>query len=234
MIKPTKIILAYHGIGDNDKFLEVSESAFKQQINYLKDKGFIFLHINDLLTFKKKAISLVFDDGLSSIIKVEGFLKEKQIKFGVSLTSDKLEDNNNDYLKVKDLLRFDKCEFYSHGKTHCDLINISKSKLQEELIISKQIIEEKIGQKINTFVYPFGKYNISIVEAVKDSGYNIGLSLLPFHFSSLSNKLILPRININSFIGMIRFKFFISQFGNIYLYMAFLKRRIFRQNYLKM
>jgi len=233
MIRPHKNILVYHGIGDKDEFLEVSENSFKKQINYLLSSDFSFLSLEDLLKSSIKSITLVFDDGLKSVLKVKNFLEDKNIPFALSLISEKLSSEDEEYLKVSDLLEFKNCEFYSHSSNHIDLTQLSNSRLEQEITSSKFILEGQLNRPINTFVYPFGKCNQKVLEIVSEAGYKSALGLLPFHLSCRSNVLCLPRLNINSFIGFNKFRFFVSNLGNFYLHLVFMKRRILGQDYLK-
>ena len=49
----------------------------------------------------------------------------------------------------------------SHSYNHKDLTEENVD-LQEEVILSKEILERKLGSEISTFVYPFGKTNKNI------------------------------------------------------------------------
>ncbi len=51
----------------------------------------------------------------------------------------------------------------SHSYSHKNLVD-DKVDLEEELVLSKQILEEKLDIKVESFVYPFGKYNQSILD----------------------------------------------------------------------
>lgn len=51
-----KFILVYHSISDNpklDNFINTPLYIFKQQITYLLSKGFVPLHLEDLLKYKE-------------------------------------------------------------------------------------------------------------------------------------------------------------------------------------
>jgi peptidoglycan/xylan/chitin deacetylase (PgdA/CDA1 family) len=51
----------------------------------------------------------------------------------------------------------------SHSHSHVNLLEKGVD-LEEELVISKNILEEKLGIKIESFVFPFGKYNEEIAK----------------------------------------------------------------------
>lgn len=55
----------------------------------------------------------------------------------------------------------------SHSYSHCAIAGDGAVDLDLELVKSKQILEEKLGIKVLTFVYPFGKYDKSAFDVVK-------------------------------------------------------------------
>ena len=131
-----------------------------------------------------------------------------------------------------DLLKFKNCEFYSHSNSHSDITKLSSNEQEQELVASKFILEKQLNQEINSFVYPFGRYNQEVLKMIKMTGYKNALGLLPFHLSSRSNSLCLPRLNINGLVGFNKFKFLVSRLGSLYLHLAFIKRKILGQDYL--
>jgi peptidoglycan/xylan/chitin deacetylase (PgdA/CDA1 family) len=56
--------------------------------------------------------------------------------------------------------------FGSHSHSHVNLLEDNVD-LDLELRVSKEILEEKLNTKIESFVFPFGKYNQNILEKAK-------------------------------------------------------------------
>ncbi len=50
------------------------------------------------------------------------------------------------------------------------MYNLTEAQLIDEIINSKNKLEE-MGFEIKTFVYPFGEYNSTIIEYVREAGY---------------------------------------------------------------
>lgn len=50
----------------------------------------------------------------------------------------------------------------SHSHSHVNLLEKGVD-LEEELVLSKKILEDRLNIKVNSFVFPFGKYNEKIV-----------------------------------------------------------------------
>ena len=62
-------------------------------------------------------------------------------------------------------------EIGDHTKNHPHLTKLDQSKLNEELIQSKNTLERNLSVVVSDFAYPYGNYNSKIIEAVKNSGY---------------------------------------------------------------
>jgi len=57
-------------------------------------------------------------------------------------------------------------ELGSHGLRHIDLSSISLdvALLEEEILVSKEILESLFNVKINSLCYPFGSFYIIIIK----------------------------------------------------------------------
>ena len=53
----------------------------------------------------------------------------------------------------------------SHSYSHCNLLQ--SRDVDTELLKSKEILEEKLHINVNTFVYPYGRFNASIADSVR-------------------------------------------------------------------
>ena len=53
----------------------------------------------------------------------------------------------------------------SHSYSHCNLLQ--SPDVEYELVESKRILQEKLGTEVETFVFPWGRFNASIVEHVR-------------------------------------------------------------------
>ncbi len=59
----------------------------------------------------------------------------------------------------------------SHLVGHKDLTSLDAAMADQELLRSKQFIEERIGEECSSFCYPWGKHDDQSVEAVRRAGY---------------------------------------------------------------
>lgn len=99
-----RIILVYHDLGENDKFLQVSLNDFHKHINYLLSKKYNFCDIDEILNAKKgKNIAIMFDDALINIKDAIKIMEEKKLKYNIAVITNNLD--NKKYLREEELLK---------------------------------------------------------------------------------------------------------------------------------
>lgn len=69
--------------------------------------------------------------------------------------------------ELKEMLASGLIRVASHGHTHTNLLE-PKVDLKREILNSKQILEKKLKTEVESFVFPFGKYNLDLVKKVKE------------------------------------------------------------------
>lgn len=139
----------------------------------------------------KNPICLVFDDGYYDFYKLVFPLLQKYnvkallavvpsvILDDVDTTDEKrLQYEHNDlfkyyekgtfctYKELKEMIDTDLVQVVSHSYSHKNLVEDNLD-LKEELLKSKKVIEEKLNIKVESFVFPFGKYNQNILDETK-------------------------------------------------------------------
>ncbi|MEM2911608.1 MAG: polysaccharide deacetylase family protein [Candidatus Bathyarchaeia archaeon] len=61
-------------------------------------------------------------------------------------------------------------EIASHTKTHPYMLNLTHERLIDEIANSKKALTQ-LGFNVKTFVYPYGEWNQTIIDYVKEAGY---------------------------------------------------------------
>ena len=106
-----------------------------------------------------------------------------------------------DFEQLINLSKNELIEIGSHTLTHAKLTTLNNSEIYNELKNSKEIIEKKIGKKVNFLAYPYGsqnEVNDNIIQIAKQVGYEMAFSP-----KVLLNKKIffdIPRYNIDNYI----------------------------------
>ena len=172
----------YHHI-NSDKYSNSLE-IFESHLEYLV-KNYNIVVPGDKL--KGNDVCLTFDDAFFDFYYyVFPLFKKYKIKVILAVPSDYiLESSSIDALKRLDVSHddtYDKKESFctyeelqemvdstyliiaSHSSSHC---NLQKSNnLESEIINSKKILEKRLNIKVDSFIYPFGKYNDEVVSMV--------------------------------------------------------------------
>lgn len=137
----------------------------------------------------QKSICLVFDDGYYDFYKyIYPLLKKYKLKalLGVvpkyilddttKTDSLRLEYEHNElfkqyknatfctYKELKEMQESGFVQVVSHSYSHKNLTEEGVD-IEKELLTSKTILEEKLNIKVESFIYPFGKYNQEILNA---------------------------------------------------------------------
>jgi peptidoglycan/xylan/chitin deacetylase (PgdA/CDA1 family) len=81
--------------------------------------------------------------------------------------------NHEELMELLDSWLF---EVQSHSLTHSVMSAISNESKIQEICGSKWKLEDQFHRPINTFVYPWGKYNSNVLKVVEECGYRFGLT----------------------------------------------------------
>jgi len=124
--------------------------------------------------FDQAMISLTFDDGWVSVYdNARPILNQAGIKPSLYLVSTFLDGSDPMYMNAAQMLQMQNegYEIGSHTKTHAFLSELSQSEMVDEVAGSRRDLMAMGASPVETFVYPYGDYNTSVVQAVKDAGY---------------------------------------------------------------
>lgn len=67
--------------------------------------------------------------------------------------------------ELREMIASDHVVAASHSYNHVDLTRPNIN-LTQEIVQSKQVLEQKLNRQVNTFVYPFGKWNLDLHHAI--------------------------------------------------------------------
>src|SRR5437763_11129959 len=193
------VIFGYHRLVNSVRRpdTEITPAAFEAQMQELKNKGIAVIPMQDFLAWRRgekaippKSAIITFDDGWKSqydvawpimkkfnypftlFIYTEG-IKPGHFSGGESLTWEQLAEMRDAGVDIQ-----------GHTATHSDLRKpydkIAKKRLspeeyeewlQREIVGSKQMIEQKLGVKVNCFAVPYGFHNDHIRDVAMKAGY---------------------------------------------------------------
>ena len=103
--------------------------------------------------------------------------------------------------------------FQSHSVTHTALRSLNDSEIEDEMVRSKNILEEHTGKKVNSFSYPYGSEKSIGKRAPKIASkhYNSAVTLIRGRLRK-NNPFYLPRIDLyqDDFLSLVRLKVILS------------------------
>ena len=67
-------------------------------------------------------------------------------------------------------------EFGGHTLTHPKLAELNIEDARREILESKEILDKKLGRKMNVFAYPYGSLNENVKSVVKEAGYQFAVA----------------------------------------------------------
>jgi peptidoglycan/xylan/chitin deacetylase (PgdA/CDA1 family) len=182
-------ILAYHSISntphDGTLRWSVSPGDFEEHMALLRERGHIPLTISryaDALRGRArmpgKPVLVTFDDGFADLATTALPLLRR---YGIAATAYVITERVNakpsrdrdftlDWDQLVEL-RAAGVEIGSHSHTHRALDCLNQSDLRDELVASRQLLEDGLHERVQSFAYPYGYHSKAVREAVHAAGY---------------------------------------------------------------
>ena len=240
----------YHEIvqGEPQEIHAVTAAAFKEQMKWLRDNDYRVIKLVDqinadtsLPSTSSRTVALTFDDGyLDNYSNAWPILDEFGFTATIFLVSNYVGETSTwreGAFSHAPLLGWDQARemsaagitFGSHSATHPDLSTLARDDEKKELLRSKEQIEEHIGEPVDTFSYPFSRYNPATMSLVKETDFKAACTYQPFYVGSagrdpfeLQRIGILANDTLEDFSAKVRGSFF----RQMYWYRRLLSQRV--------
>ena len=194
------IVFGYHRFVEKVRRpdTEITPAAFEAQMKELKDRGITVIPMQDFLAWRKSEKSipprcavLTFDDGWKSQYEVAlPILKKYNYPVTLFIYTEGVRGGHfggGEALTWEQLgeMRDAGADIEAHSATHQDLRKpydkVAKKRLsppeydqwlQNEVGGSKNLLEQRLGIKVNCFAVPYGFYNGKVKDVCKAAGYD--------------------------------------------------------------
>lgn len=177
-------ILLYHHISDTiDTQYNVRPENFAAQMKWLYDNGYQTVTIAEVAeairnqkSLPTRPVVITFDDGYLDVYQnAYPVLQQYDYVATFYIIANTVDTRKN--LSTNKLLNLIQSgwEIGSHSMTHVDLNE--NDQWETEIVGSKDLLEEKLGVKIETFAYPYGLAKPSVIAYTIDSGYAAAVGL---------------------------------------------------------
>lgn len=120
-----------------------------------------------------KIVTTSWDDGFKESFEVADLLAERGLAGTFYVPLKAIEDDSGRLLNVEDIKRLSKrFEIGAHGVTHKPFTEMDNGEWEVEVELPKHILEPLIGVDIRGLAYPWGRFNMAVIESVKRVGYD--------------------------------------------------------------
>jgi len=238
-------ILTYHSLDDSGATLSTPPRIFAAQMQSLHERGIQVSPLSQVWQVlhgqagKEPLVVLTFDDGFRNVYEY-GFpvLQYYGFPATVFLVTDYCGALNAwpgqpAAVERRPLLGWPEVRemsaagisFGSHTRTHPDLRGVTREKIEEELVGSKQAIEDAIGRPVDTFAYPYGAAN-HWVRQLAQAHFTLACATTLGYVQPGSDPSALERIDMYYLRGLGLFRRLFLPDLKAYLYMRRLGRRL--------
>jgi peptidoglycan/xylan/chitin deacetylase (PgdA/CDA1 family) len=202
-------ILAYHSL-DPKRFpnkLAISPGLFRKQMLWINQSRCQVIGLEACAkgewkeSFWERKIAITFDDGyLDNYQQALPILKEFGFPATFFVTT---EDVGKEGFMTWDMLRemakVPGIEIGSHTLEHKSLSDMPGTEARTSVVVSKKVLEEKLGREIKAISYPCGSFNEGIVEMARSAGYAYGCAASHVHDRRwVGNPYLLRRIKVSA------------------------------------
>jgi peptidoglycan/xylan/chitin deacetylase (PgdA/CDA1 family) len=200
-------ILMYHHVGNTNTYqtYSVDNAMFEWQMDYLEKQGYHTVSVADIalaLTngapLPDKPIAITFDDGwVQQITNTLPVLLRHHFQATyyiiVNVTGRRVANMTWDQVRQ---LRDAGMWIGSHTLSHGYLPGMSDKRLKDELVNSKQILEQQLGIPITTLAYPGGAFNARVERMAHDAGYVAAVTVLKGYMQRADSLYRLQRVGV--------------------------------------
>ncbi|NJP05377.1 MAG: polysaccharide deacetylase family protein, partial [Chloroflexaceae bacterium] len=202
-------ILMYHYIRTVDPvedelgyYLSITPELFDAQMGWLQEQGYTPIRMDTLTacllgeqTCPEQAIAITFDDGYEDAYSQALPILER---YGFPATFYIVTDfvGQPNYVSWEQLEAMVQLgmEIGAHSISHPDLTTLSSEAAADEIVGSRTMLRERLGIPVESFCYPIGAYNSSVVDIVHEAGFTNAVTTDRHEIQSMLYEL--PRLRI--------------------------------------
>ena len=198
-------VLMYHRVGSATNEWEskycVSAGRFASHMKALQQRGMQPCSVDEFVgwldgssVLPDKTFLLTFDDGFLGVyehafplLAAMGWRATMFLVSGLIGREDEWCRRENPSGKSHPLLGRREIEemarrgfsFQSHSRSHPDLTKVDHRALADELAGARRDLEDLLGQPVLYLAYPYGRYDETVLEVARASGYDAAFSVQP-------------------------------------------------------
>ena len=176
------VVLMYHRFGE-DKYpsTNIRLDQFDTHLEKLANGNYNILplekvvrHLQNGIDLPDRTVAITIDDAyLSVFTEAWPRLKAKNFPFTIFVATNPIDQRNTNYMSWDQIrqLQADGVGIGSQTKNHPHMHQISIESIDAELNSSNQRFIREIGLRPTLFAYPYGEYNLAVIDRVKSAGF---------------------------------------------------------------
>jgi peptidoglycan/xylan/chitin deacetylase (PgdA/CDA1 family) len=233
MTDRTLPILAYHSfsvVPGKAWTYALEPALFEEHCAYLRERNFFSLTLAECAGLKEVAVSahpvvLTLNGAFADVERVLPILEKYEFSatlfvptaFVGGKSSWLEEEQQRPLLDWEALRGLSNIEIGSLGHEHLHLTQVNESAARDDMVRSKELLEDKLGVSCQSFAYPYGEVNPAVIGLVKDAGFLLACTLqhalcnLNHDLYAMPRFVMTPRLSLSDILGTTpkpRFSFF--------------------------
>lgn len=208
------VIFMYHRFGESRyPSTNISLEQFDEQLEFFKKNNFSVLPLSEIVEALKenkplheKSIAITIDDAYLSVYQ-EAYprLKAKGYPFTVFVATGVVDEGIPAYMDWQQMAEMlaHGATFANHSQHHDYLVRKREGETLEawrkrmvaDITGAQKRLQEKLGTAPALYAYPYGEYNLELMQIIEDLGYT-AFGQHSGGVSSLNNRAALPRFPV--------------------------------------
>jgi len=175
-------VLMYHRFGE-DKYpsTNIKLEQFDAHLDVLANGDYhvwslkkIVQHLKDGIDLPDRTVAITIDDAYLSVFnEARPRLNARNFPYTVFVATQPVDRGLRGYMDWDQIriLQDEGVEIGSQTNSHPHMHMISRQEAEDELKSSNERFLTEIGQRPTLFAYPFGEYNLAVIDLVKQAGF---------------------------------------------------------------
>ncbi|SMC56281.1 Polysaccharide deacetylase [Papillibacter cinnamivorans DSM 12816] len=180
-------VLLYHSIrSEANNPMCVFPEQFREEMDWLKEHKYHTLTLEEFYNtltgggeVPENPVLITFDDGYADNYQTAWpILRQHGFTAAFFIVTDYVGPYRISWEQLKELSQAG-ISIGSHSVSHRDLSALTRKQQEEELEVSRQLLEDNLGIPLRAFCYPYGKYNKTTMKLLGNLEYRMGFTTRP-------------------------------------------------------